>query len=372
MAKPRILMLGWEFPPLVSGGLGVACEGLVEALRRTTELTLMIPHEPKIPAPSPIVGLPLSPYQDRPSDLYGPNLPDAIEQFSAHAAARADALDFDLIHAHDWLTAQAGLAIKARTGKPLVLHLHSLNHDRVGPKNGGWIDDLERTAIQRADLVVAVSQYTRNICLNHYRADPKKTVVVHNGLRPALPYRSPRPFPERLVIFVGRLTSQKNPAHFMEIARRVLDRNPRVRFAVAGAGPQLRSLMAQALRLGIPDKIHFTGFLDRKQVHHLYSMADVCCLPSTSEPFGLVALEATQFGVPVVISEKSGVSEILPDTKTASPGDLETFSTHIVDLLSQDGPKLSFPIRSWDQAATELMSHYQKLLPSPPIKPNRS
>lgn len=368
MAKPRVLMLGWEFPPLVSGGLGVACEGLVAALRRTTELTLMIPHRPETPAPSSIVGLPLSPYPDHPGDLYGPNLSDEIENFSARASSRVDELDFDLIHAHDWMTAQAGLAIKARTGKPLVFHLHSLNHDRVGPKQGGWIDDLERTTIQKADLVVTVSQYTRAICLTHYRADPNKTVVVHNGLRPILPYRSPRPFPASLVIFVGRLVSQKNPAHFLEIARRVLDQNPRVRFAMAGAGHPLRRLMAHALRLGISDKVHFTGFLNREQVHHLYSMADVCCLPSASEPFGLVALEAAQFGVPVVISEKSGVSEILPDAKTASPGDLETFSSHILDFLSQDGPKPFLPIRTWDQAATELMSHYQNLLNSAPLK----
>lgn len=359
MPPPHVLMLGWEFPPLVSGGLGVACEGLVEALRKKTKLTLVVPNGP---GDSSLPHLPVSPYQDHPDDLYGSNLPAAVESFTHLAASRADNVDFEVIHAHDWMTAQAGLEIRARTGKPLIFHAHSLSYDRAGPDDRGWVHDLERKVIQQADIVVAVSDYTREICLTHYGADPNQTVVVYNGVCPVQVFRSKRPFPEKLVVFLGRLVSQKNPRHFLEIARRVLLRNPEVRFAMAGAGHQLRSLMSEAVRFGISEKVHFTGFLNRRDVHHLLSMADVYCMPSASEPFGLAALEAAQFGVPIVISDHSGVSELLPHVKMARPDDLETFTRHILTILDEDQPPRPMTNRSWDEVAAELMELYQTIL----------
>jgi glycosyltransferase involved in cell wall biosynthesis len=321
----------------------------------------MIPHDPEDLDHPSLTALPVSPYLAGSGDLYGPKLSDEVENFTRRVAARAEAMDFDLIHAHDWMTARAGLEIKARRNKPLIFHVHSLSYDRSGPAEQGGIAQLERSTMQEADLVVTVSDYTRDICLTQYGADPEKTIVVHNGSRPIKAYRSRRPFPEKLVVFLGRLAAQKNPGHFLEIANRVLARRIDVRFAMAGAGDQLRSLMSHSVRLGIADKFHFTGFLNRRKVHHLFSMADVYCMPSASEPFGLAALEAAQFGVPIVISDRSGVSEVLQNVKTASPGELDAFADHIIDLLEQDQPPHPIATRSWDKVAEKLLQHYEEL-----------
>ena len=370
-------MLGWEFPPRINGGLGVACEGLSQALAPLTPVTLLLPQTSASPSPqaapalSPDLSLPegLTPYlelsADPSHDLYGPDLPVKILEFARETAEAAQSLSFDLIHAHDWMTAVAGLEIRARTGKPLVFHVHSLSYDREGPKDQkdqGWVHDLEQSVLRQADLVLAVSDYTRTICLERYRAHPDRTVVLHNGAALVRAFRSPKPFPEKLVIFLGRLASQKGPARFLEIARRVVRENPQVRFAVAGAGDQLHRLMAMALRLGLRDHLHFTGFLKRKEVHHLLSMADAYCMPSTSEPFGLSALEATQFGLPIVLSAESGVAEILPEARTAPAKDTGGLARHLLETLSQDVPKTFPPVRKWEEAARELLEHYHKVL----------
>ena len=359
MSEPHVLMLGWEYPPFVSGGLGVACEGLVEALRKETSLTLVLPRQFDGTAESPS---PASPYADGSPELYGPDLVAEVEDYARRAVDKAKRADFDLIHAHDWMTARAGLEIRAQTGKPLVFHVHSLTYDRAGSEERSWIREVEEEVIQQANLVVAVSEYTRQICLDHYGAEPEKTVVVHNGIRPVTPYRLDRPFTHKLVVFVGRLVAQKNPRLFLEIAAKVLAENPNVRFAMAGAGEQLRGLMAHAVRLGIGDKVHFTGFLNRKKIHDLFAMADLLCMPSTSEPFGLSALEAAQFGVPVVISEESGASEILSHARTVTKDDPDGFAHELIELLANESPSLPRPSRSWGAVAEELLAHYRTIL----------
>jgi glycosyltransferase involved in cell wall biosynthesis len=376
-------MLGWEFPPLVHGGLGVASHGLATALAARLPLSLLLPHP--IPAPgishlplgprheaallSPAIAVAsdLTPYLDAPPsspdtpDLYGADLPARVVDFARRAAAAANGVTFDLIHAHDWLTALAGLEIRARTGKPLVFHIHSLGFDRAGPHERDWIHDLECRIIREADLVISVSHRTRRTALDHYGACPGKIVVVHNGVIPVSPFRSPKPFPEKLVVFLGRLTEQKGPRHFLEIARQVLATNPQVRFAMAGEGEQLRQLMSDARRLGIDHAFHFTGFLDRRKVRHLFSMADAYCMPSTSEPFGLSALEAAQFGLPLVLSRESGAAEILPHARTAPASDTMALARHLLEVLAGQattGPK---KMRSWDEAAREILTHYRSL-----------
>lgn len=375
MARPRVLMLGWEFPPLINGGLGVACEGLALALAGKTELNLILPKSGATASAPPIhsafslseVPLDLNAYLDArnspsPSQtLYEGDLRQKILSFASEALKMAQTSSFDLIHAHDWMTGLAALEIRKQSGKPLLFHVHSLSHDRVGPDESGWIHQLEQRIIQEADLTIAVSNYTRQICLNHYHANPAKTSVVHNGISPVEAYRSTKPFSESLVVFLGRMTSQKGPIRFLQIAREVLRHNPKVRFVIAGTGDLLHRSMAESVRLGLAEHCHFTGFLNRQEVHQLFSMADVYCMPSTSEPFGLSALEAAQFGVPTVISNRSGVAEILNSAKTADASDTKKMAHEILAQIEAGVTKPPVDLRSWDQAADEILQHYKKL-----------
>ena len=387
-------MLGWEFPPILNGGLGVACEGLGRALAKNASLTFILPKAEsttlnhnlrlvglnqanqsgedagKIEGFSVVEHVPseLRPYLDAatfsmdPDDLYGPDLDARVIDFAKKATHAASHHEFDIIHAHDWMTALAGLEIRKQTGKPLVFHTHSLTYDRAGPAGRGWIYEIEKSILKSADLVIAVSHYCRKICLDHYEAPPEKVVVVHNGASPIRSFRSPKPFPEKLVVFLGRLTGQKGPAHFLEIAQKVLKSESNVRFAIAGIGEQLHPLMAGAVRLGIQRNFHFTGFLNRKRVHQLLAMANAYCMPSVSEPFGLSALEAAQFGVPAILSKQSGVAEILPSARTANSWDTDAMATHLIDVLSKNADLQPTVVRTWDEAASETLVFYQGLL----------
>lgn len=388
MAKPNILMLGWEFPPFLSGGLGVACEGLGCALAQKTDLTFILPRSQTSSyyAKIRLIGLnqnahhqlaDFSSWDDIPSELhpylhskaapseelYGPNLGSKVVDFARQAAREASRHDFDLIHAHDWMTALAGLEIRKQSGKPLIFHVHSLTYDRAGAEERGWIHEIEKNILKSADLVIAVSHYTRQIAIDHYEAPPAKVVVVHNGAAPIRAFRSPKPFSEKLVFFLGRLTGQKAPRDFLKIAQKVLASDQKVRFALAGTGEQLHSLMAGAVRLGIQKNLHFTGFLNRRRVYQLLSMADAYCMPSRSEPFGLSALEAAQFGVPVVLSKQSGVAEILPAARIAEAGDIETMADHLIEILSGETTPQPTQVRSWQDASEETLAFYQNLLP---------
>lgn len=406
MTRPRILMLGWEFPPAISGGLGVACEGLCRALSGQVELSLILPRSTdspsikgvefidpyqtknrtgysvklKIAAQADLIPGKLHPYLDShehlapAAHLYGPHLGAEVINFARSAASVADEIDFDLIHAHDWMTSLAAMEIKKRTGKPFILHLHSLAYDRAGPGAGagGWIYEIEKNAINEADLIVAVSRYTREICIKHYDALPGKVVTIHNCISPVSVFRSQKPFQEKLVLFLGRMTGQKGPEHFLKIAARVMRETTKVRFVMAGSGDQLKSLMAQSTHLGIENHIHFTGFLERKNVHRLLSMTDVFCMPSVSEPFGLSALEAAQFGIPGVISRQSGVIEVLPHARTADSWDTSLMAKHIIDLITNDelhqqasrAAQKDQKNISWDQAATRLTGQYRRVIDS--------
>lgn len=396
-------MLGWEFPPLMNGGLGVACQGLSRALASLADLTVILPKAPpstqtpsleligtntldlerksrllELRSVAMVEEVPalLQPYLSHShvplsesDDLYGPDLGLHVLQFARDAATIADNHEFDLIHAHDWMTFLAGMEIKARTGKPLVLHVHSLQFDRAGPGARDWIFEIEKLAMKTADLVIPVSQYTGQICSNHYGIPAAKIHPVHNGVEPVRPFRSPKPFPEKLVLFLGRLTAQKGPELFLEIAARVLEQTQNATFAMAGAGEKLRGLIEYGAYQNLGDRLHFTGFLNRDEVNRLYSMTDVYCMPSVSEPFGLSALEAVQFGIPAVISRQSGVGEVLPHARIADYWDIDAMARHIVELVD-DGKAHAEAVEAsredhqnctWDHAALKVACLYDKL-----------
>ena len=429
MKQLRILKLGWEFPPQIHGGLGVACLGLSRALAKQVELTVIVPKsspaevfehfqvrglnqmtladlEPaedryryrsfaqvrEIPihldpyaqeCPEPITRGEMRRFSKTSRDqldafkvgeLYGPGLAGKVVEFSKIAAKLAMLESFDVIHAHDWMTFLAGVEVKKATGKPLVVHVHALQYDRAGAAARDWIYDIEKYGMTQADCVIAVSHYTAEIISTRYGIAPEKIRPIHNGAEPVEAYTRPKKFPEKLVLFLGRLTSQKGPEYFLETASQVIARCPDVRFVVAGTGEQLHPLIESGAYRGLGAHFHFTGFLGREKVNELLAMTDVYCMPSVSEPFGISALEASQFGIPAVISKQSGVAEVLKGALTADFWDVEQMARHIHDLLTDDDlrqrvveqSRLDLAAATWDAAAAQVISIYQELVrPAP-------
>ncbi|MDX2286757.1 MAG: glycosyltransferase [Bacteroidia bacterium] len=441
MIRFNVLMLGWEYPPAVNGGLGVATQGLAEALAGYADIVLMTPRaaegrpglfavplegrplRQQAPVMRPVARMrevweewtaveermlevelggyePLTAllpvrtehrYQVpveveetawveetagpehpvfRLPELYGPDLPERLLEYTQLAMQAAEALQFDVIHAHDWMTWPAALEIAAASGKPCVLHVHSLDYDRSGAEHAGFVRLLEQKALQLADRVVAVSRYTAGILSSVYGIGADRIRVVHNGIAPLEPFRLQAEFPEPLVSFVGRLTGQKGPEWFIQAARRVLERLPQVRFALAGNGDQADPLIRLAARAGIGRRVHFTGFLDPPAVRELLAMSSLFVMPSVSEPFGLSALEAAQMGVPCLISEQAGVAEALPHALRVLPQDPDAVAEQIIALL-QDGALREAVVQgqltdlqeySWDRAARRMAGLYAEVI----------
>src|SRR3989344_5649786 len=343
----KVLMFGWEFPPYNSGGLGTACEGLASALSsENVSITFVLPKTLDISSPFvhlkfadkflPNVSLTainslLKPYitsaaygklRDVSAGMYGTTLLEEVKLYALRAAELAESEDFDVIHAHDWLSFPAGLAAKKASGKPLVVHVHATDFDRTG---GGGVNqdvyDMERRGMQEADAVVAVSDFTKRIIVDRYGIHPGKVTVVHNGIDISADKRKGGEYEKRLkalssagkkiVLFVGRITLQKGPDYFLRAAKRVLDVCPDTRFVIAGSGDMEWQVLREAAWLGISDKVMFAGFVRGEELTGLYRAADLFVMPSVSEPFGLTALEAVRNGTPVILSKQSGVSEVI-------------------------------------------------------------
>jgi glycogen(starch) synthase len=424
MNRPKVLMLGWEFPPIVNGGLGVACLGLSKALAKKTELTMILPKaDPDfivdnvdliglntidinklkkvktskkykefasvytvdsniLPYETPKLNILNSLRDTNPEadldfelsqmnqfgkgDLYGDDLINKVIDYAKYVSQLATKIEFDIIHCHDWMTILAGVEIKKLSKKPLVLHIHSLEYDRGGPQSQGWVFQLEKYGMQQADIVIPVSNYTGQVIKEHYKIKSEKIIPVHNGADKVETYREEKPFPDKLVLYLGRITGQKGPQYFLDIASRVVDAYPNVRFVMAGTGDRLKGLIETGAYKRIGNKLHFTGFLSKEKVRHLLAMGDAYVMPSVSEPFGLSALEAAQFGVPCVISNQSGVAEVLKSALTADYWDTELMASHIISLLNDDSLKKKIvqgayndlANSTWDTAAEKVRAVY--------------
>ncbi|HEY8400441.1 MAG TPA: glycosyltransferase family 4 protein, partial [Cytophagaceae bacterium] len=303
-------------------------------------------------------------------DLYGDDVINKVIEYAKYTARLSANMDFDIIHCHDWMTFLAGVEIKALSGKPLVLHVHSLDYDRGGPESQGWVYQLERYAMNYADIIIPVSRYTGNIAQSHYGIDPRKIFPVHNGADPVHVFHDTKDFPEKLILFLGRVTGQKGPQYFLDIASKVIEHVPNVRFVMAGTGDRLRHLIESGAYRQIGNKFHFTGFLNKEKVNKLLSIADVYCMPSVSEPFGLSALEAAQFGVPCVISKQSGVSEVLYGALKADFWDVDKMASHIIALLKNDSLRdqvvrdafKDLENCTWERAAESVSHIYNQLV----------
>ncbi|NOT02740.1 MAG: glycosyltransferase family 4 protein [Phycisphaerales bacterium] len=373
-------MLGWEYPPHIAGGLGVACEGIVRALvDRGHRIHFVVPalygdetardfvlSDARLLAPVPggegslqtsRYAAHLLPYGEAaatdvhampwastaegrssgsPAVQYSRNLLMEVASYAERVSAGLAGESFDLIHAHDWMTMPAGMAIKRRTGRPLVVHVHSLEFDRAGEHGNAAIVDVERRGLTEADLVIAVSDYTKSIVCGQYGVSAEKVCVVHNGIYPleATDYQADPLFGNRpVVLFLGRVTYQKGPDYFVraaDIVRRFL---PDTLFVVAGAGDLLASTIEMVHALGLERHVLFTGFLKGADVERAYAASSLYVMPSVSEPFGLTALEAVRAGVPCILSKQSGVSEVVRHSLRVDFWDVERLADLMINAL---------------------------------------
>ena len=395
----KILMLGWELPPHNSGGLGVACYGLCKALaNHTVDIEFVLPyHEDHRldfmtvtaahPQGAKIVLAGSGAYDsykyiyedgnEEWVDIYGQQL--AFE----HSVARiAETKEYDIIHAHDWLTFRAALRAKQARNVPLVLHVHSIERDRAGGGSGNpLVRDIEATAMLLADTVIAVSQLTKDAIVADYNIPADKIQVVHNSLNEqsttSLPEENAYHYLQtmkdqgyKVITNIGRLTIQKGLTNLLQAAKLVIDREPKTFFLIVGSGDQYHELISLAADLGIAGNVLFTGFQRGKAWRDAFTIADLFVMPSVSEPFGLTPLESIGFGTPALISHQSGVSEVLQHCLKVDFWDVEQMANQIVAVVQN--PSLAEELQhnasrelaglSWKKSAQKVIDIYTRHL----------
>lgn len=388
----KVLMFGWEFPPHILGGLGTASYGITKGLSLQPDMDITF----CLPAPwgdedksfMNIIGMSQVPvvYRDvdynylkerlgskmtpelyyelrgniyadfryrNTDDLgciqfsgrYPENLTEEINNYSIVAGVVARQQQFDIIHAHDWLTYPAGIHAKQVSGRPLVIHVHATDFDRSRGNVNPTVYGIEKDGMDHADCIMCVSELTRQTVINHYHQDPAKCFAMHNAVYPLsqevkdmvsqrVPHSERK---ERVVTFLGRITMQKGPEYFVEAANLVLQRTRNVRFCMAGSGDMMAAMIELAAARGISDRFHFPGFMKGKQVFEAFRDSDVYVMPSVSEPFGISPLEAMQSGVPSIISKQSGCAEILDKCIKVDYWDIHAMADAMYSLCTNEG-----------------------------------
>ena len=386
----KIAMIGWEFPPFMSGGLGIHC------LELTTQLSKMgiaidfyMPHIEAVEG-----GLRVSQHHkhlhiveveaDPTLTPYGAAHPGkrgyeetfnaAVWQYNRRVVDEWRSDDADVIHAHDWITIQAGLELKRRTGKPLIWSCHSTEYDRsAGFFPQDWIIELEKEAVRQADLVIGVSELTRKQLIDRYGADPARTVAIHNGVdfsKWAAHTDRNYGHASKIVLYLSRVSRQKGPMSFIRAAKRVLELDGDVRFVVAGKGEMIPEMIRYCIEHGIMEKVTFTGFVPDIEAQRLYELADVYVLPSVSEPFGISVLEAMTSGCPTIVSKTTGVGEALTHVLRAEHWDSDEMADQILAVLRDRplrealGRNGALEVRkfTWERCGRKTLDTYSKAL----------
>ncbi len=403
----KVLMFGWEFPPLNSGGLGVACYGLTKSLSaQGASVTFVVPKAVEADygflkliaanlgkvrlrgIKSIIHGyvtseeygqklLKLKGSDEAHHRIYGENLMEEVERYSRKAAEIAEEEPHDVIHAHDWLAFKAGMAAKRASGKPLVVHVHSTEFDRTGGNGvNQHVYEIERAGMHAADAIVAVSNYTKGKIVRHYGISPDKVHVVHNAIDPeSLPSQHPKKR-GKIVLYLGRITLQKGPDYFIDAAKKVLEKEPDTRFIIAGSGDMEQAVMEKAAALGISGSVLFTGFLREEELEKAYAAADLYVMPSVSEPFGLTSLEAASSRTPVLLSRQSGVSEVFANCLKVDFWDTDQMANKMIAVLRHrelqealaENAYREVSRMSWESPARKCMHIYRSLLKGEDLK----
>lgn len=396
----KVLMIGWELPPHNSGGLGVACWDLCEALFKDfkANITFTLPHDIRIDSPfmkirscdsinlnkiaKGIASTSAYSYPKRNlTQKEAINVEDdlvlQVDKYAEQIGYVVEGENFDVIHAHDWLSFKAGIKAKEILGKPLIVHVHSTEFDRAG---GDFIyhrvSDIEKNGLEKADRIIAVSQFTKNKIIKHYKINPDKIEVVHNGVSyrrnevSASDISALKKAGKRIVLFVGRITIQKGPDYFIKAARKVASVMDEAVFVMVGAGDMEQQMIEEAARLGLSDKVFFTGFVSGDEKNSLYKSADIYVMPSVSEPFGIVALESLINRTPILISKQSGVAETIKHALKVDFWDTEEMANKIIavlkykslrNTLAKKGTKEAKNI-TWEAAAKKCNNIYSDLV----------
>ncbi len=418
----KALMFGWEFPPHILGGLGTASYGLTKGMHANgnMDITFVIPKPwgdeergfAKIIGASntPIawrdvswdyvesrIGKVMDPqtYFDLRDHIYADfnymhlndlgciefsgrypdNLVEEINNYSIVAGVIARTVDFDIIHAHDWLTYPAGIHAKNVTGKPLVIHVHASEFDRSRGKPNPTVFAIEKDGMNNADHICTVSDLTRRTVIEKYGIDPAKVTTVHNAVIPLddeLLNLQRKETKDKVITFLGRITMQKGPEYFVEAAAKVLRKNINVRFVMAGGGDMEKDMIRLAAKRNIADRFHFTGFLRGKEVYQMFRDSDVYVMPSVSEPFGISPLEAMEMGVPSIISKQSGCAEILNNVIKTDYWDVDAMADAmhsiitnkaLYDTLRDRGIEEIHGI-TWEKAGKKVIDIYNRVIES--------
>ena len=415
-------MFGWEYPPHVFGGLATANFGISEGLHAQgdieTTLCLTHPFGDEDKTFANIVAMNCVPivYRDinhdylnwRLGDImdtdlyyklrdniyadfsnmnvndigamefaggYPTNLHEEINNYSIIAGVVARAMDYDIIHAHDWLTFPAGIHAKKISGKPLCIHVHATDFDRSRGKVNPTVYAIEKDGMDNADCIMCVSELTRKTVIKQYHQNPEKVFTVHNAVYPLREEVANLPRPshkgkEKVVTFLGRITMQKGPEYFVEAANMVLRRTSNVRFCMAGSGDMMNQMITLAAERGIADRFHFPGFMKGDQVYECLKASDVYVMPSVSEPFGISPLEAMQCGTPTIISKQSGCAEILNNCIKVDYWDIEAMADAMYSIchnesmfeyLSEEGKKEVDNI-TWEKVGAWIRELYLRTL----------
>ncbi len=400
----KVLMFGWEFPPFNSGGLGTACYGLTKGLSNLgINVSFVLPKAPAdaradhvnlVIAQQRMKGITFrevksliteyvtsQAYDERYRELlrfnradtavYGNDLHGEVYRYGESARIIAQQEDFDVIHAHDWLTYPAGINAKKVSGKPLVVHVHATEFDRTGGHGvNEHVYGIEKRGMELADAVIAVSAFTKSKIVQHYGIRPDKIHVVHNAVEfPEQPAAIKNSIRDKVVLFLGRITIQKGPDWFLYAARKVLDKMPDVKFIMAGSGDMEPMIIHKAAEMGMADKVLFAGFLRGQEIDQAYKMADLYVMPSISEPFGITPLEAMRNGTPVLISKQSGVSEVITHCLKADFWDVNEMANKMISVLqhaplhealSENGSQ-EITSLSWDRPAEKCIGIYKSV-----------
>ena len=368
----RVAMIGWEYPPFMVGGLGTHCYGLTRSLSDMgVKIDFYMPQT-KNGATSENHNLVIKevgettvfPY-DRPesSEIAG-GFFDAVSRYNTLVATTVKGA-YDVIHCHDWLTIQASITLKDLLGVPLILTVHSTEYDRSGWRHPNqWFIDIEKEGMEKADKIIAVSQFTKRTIIEKYGINPDKITVIYNAVYPISEGKK-----QKVVLFLGRLTIQKGADVFLRAAKKVTEFEPDVRFVVAGTGDLLPELITQAVKLGISNRVIFTDHLTDEEMKHIYGIASVYVMPSVSEPFGITALEAISAGTPTIVSKTSGVSETFQNCLKVDFWDSDEIANKIISLLRYESLSTSLTengrkeieLFTWDNVAEKTLDVYNGL-----------
>lgn len=430
LPEQKVLMFGWELPPFNSGGLGVACYDLANALsKQNANITFVLPKKQEINTlfmklafaeeideellkKNGLFGRfghnfsieeiesPLSPYLTaeeyearkleysklfskgffarlfarRGMDQYSSDMIGEVYRYAAAAAKIAKNENFDVIHAHDWLSFPAGITAKKISKKPFIAQVHALEQDR-SPTPNEAIVEIEREGLEKADKVIAISRYVKNRIMQFYHIPENKIEVVHNGSGFIPPKDNKLHLKElkkngnKIVLSAGRITYQKGIDYLVSASAKVMEHNKNFNLVIVGSGDMKHQIIRQVASLGISDRVFFPGFLRNTELEKLYKAADVFVMPSVSEPFGLVAVEAAARGVPLIISKQSGVKEVISNSLQVDFWDVDELANKLAAVLRHkalrdtliDSSLNEVAACTWDKAATKCMNIYQSL-----------